>query len=594
MSPVLPSDFENLRVSPSDSLCTALIKTYIRLPILLYRLMKWLESDEFRNLLAAAYGHPIHASLVWPITTADVKGIIKRPDAEFSLCDRLLSAFGVGNLFYLLVLCWTDEAGGIGECLARNVCGLSGVGGLDAPKNVQATDGVFIDKVVVTWDGVAGAILYDVFRDPHGESQFAVLIGTVAVLTFEDSTAHPGVNYSYWVRARSNVDISALSTPDKGYSDVLITGDLATVLDLEATQGFSEADSSTNSGDSLPIRLMWTGVNHGLPVKWWIYRSTFDDFSTASVIPEFNGVRPQTFMENQFPAAGDLIDNAAAGSDGVFGNAKLLAIIPKIQVPFTGEETVTYFYWVVQKLPNQSITSTQSTGTCAGIMAGCPEFSGSGFTTPTVLESGDEYEIGVLVSQVHVAVFGSGASGAGGGTLISSTGLAGGGGGAAVAWGLIPSVTVGGKLKLVSSLGSVPAGGALENDGNDGALITLQYSADGLYDDTVDLVICGDGQLAGKGLWDATGGTAPSNGPGAGLTTSLTTPLYGNGGETGGAAQSASGKLVQHGGITAFQVRKAGNPGSVAAGMDGQAGAGGNPTKTGGNGSLGRCIIWTA
>lgn len=42
MVPVRPSDFEALIVQPSDSLATGIIKTFIRLPALFYRLVAYL------------------------------------------------------------------------------------------------------------------------------------------------------------------------------------------------------------------------------------------------------------------------------------------------------------------------------------------------------------------------------------------------------------------------------------------------------------------------------------------------------------------------------------------------------------------------
>lgn len=42
MVPVKPSDFKALIVKPEDSLAVAILKTYVKLPVLVYRLFKYM------------------------------------------------------------------------------------------------------------------------------------------------------------------------------------------------------------------------------------------------------------------------------------------------------------------------------------------------------------------------------------------------------------------------------------------------------------------------------------------------------------------------------------------------------------------------
>lgn len=55
MSPVLPSELEAVIVLPTDTMAVAIVKTYVRLPVLVYRFLSWAllsdgtPSGEFEN-----------------------------------------------------------------------------------------------------------------------------------------------------------------------------------------------------------------------------------------------------------------------------------------------------------------------------------------------------------------------------------------------------------------------------------------------------------------------------------------------------------------------------------------------------------------
>lgn len=75
-----------------------------------------------------------------------------------------------------------------------------GVRKLSPPATIDASKDTYEDKVMVSWSAAAGAPAgYQVWRNEQGG--IGAAIGTSAALTFEDTTAVPGVRYSYWVRA---------------------------------------------------------------------------------------------------------------------------------------------------------------------------------------------------------------------------------------------------------------------------------------------------------------------------------------------------------------------------------------------------------
>jgi fibronectin type 3 domain-containing protein len=87
----------------------------------------------------------------------------------------------------------------------------------DAPVNVSATDGTFTDKVQVTWNAVSGITYYEIYRNTSPDSGSATNISIPTTNSFDDTTAFPGTQYYYWVKACANILCSAYSSVDAGY-----------------------------------------------------------------------------------------------------------------------------------------------------------------------------------------------------------------------------------------------------------------------------------------------------------------------------------------------------------------------------------------
>lgn len=84
----------------------------------------------------------------------------------------------------------------------------------DAPTGVSAGDGAFADRVRVTWKAAYGATGYDIYRARSDAG--AVRIGSSTTLAYEDTTAVPGVTYTYSVRATNPAGPSGFSAADEG------------------------------------------------------------------------------------------------------------------------------------------------------------------------------------------------------------------------------------------------------------------------------------------------------------------------------------------------------------------------------------------
>jgi len=94
----------------------------------------------------------------------------------------------------------------------------AGYPGLDAPTNVQASDGAYTDKVRITWLGAFGSTSEVLWRSQSPVFATAQQIGTVTGgLEFDDTGAVPEILYYYWVEARSDAGASAVAGPDAGW-----------------------------------------------------------------------------------------------------------------------------------------------------------------------------------------------------------------------------------------------------------------------------------------------------------------------------------------------------------------------------------------
>ncbi len=87
--------------------------------------------------------------------------------------------------------------------------------GIGIPQNVSATDGTHTDRVTISWDAVAQAELYTIYR----EGAYLDEVPT-GVTTYDDSTAVGGTTYSYTVSAWAADGEGAQSAPDDGHVNI--------------------------------------------------------------------------------------------------------------------------------------------------------------------------------------------------------------------------------------------------------------------------------------------------------------------------------------------------------------------------------------
>jgi hypothetical protein len=89
------------------------------------------------------------------------------------------------------------------------------------PTGLTASDGVFTDRVLVSWNGVSNVDSYCVWRWHDGAPAWSLLGCPIDVTWFEDLTPVPGVMYDYFVQASNQWGYSDYSNIDSGFAALL-------------------------------------------------------------------------------------------------------------------------------------------------------------------------------------------------------------------------------------------------------------------------------------------------------------------------------------------------------------------------------------
>jgi fibronectin type 3 domain-containing protein len=205
---------------------------------------------------------------------------------------------------------------------AGNICGTSGnsasmvragsrLGTLPAPTGVNALDNtVCAASTKVTWNAVANAATYSIFRFRSGVGPMELLSSTHTSTTFFDSTAWSNTVYLYYVRANNACGASSdYSVADQGNRG----GMPAPVTNLAATDG-----TACNS-----VVISWT--DSAGATSYRVNRNSVNNFATSSI------------LATSPVATGTFVDSTAAPG-------------------------VTYFYWVVAQSTCGNITGNPVTG----------------------------------------------------------------------------------------------------------------------------------------------------------------------------------------------------------------------------------------
>ena len=87
-----------------------------------------------------------------------------------------------------------------------------------APTGVSASEGVYFNRVIVSWTASPGATGYDVYRSITNDPATSAEINSTSITTttYDDSALTAGTTYYYWVEATSPAGTSAMSGSASG------------------------------------------------------------------------------------------------------------------------------------------------------------------------------------------------------------------------------------------------------------------------------------------------------------------------------------------------------------------------------------------
>lgn len=106
-----------------------------------------------------------------------------------------------------------------------------------APSSITASQGSFIDKVLINWEVVPGAVGYEIHRKGPGDSNFGK-IGLSGTNSFNDDGVQPNLAYKYKILTLTDSSASDLSQGEViGFAKTEELKPPPKVLGVKATQG---------------------------------------------------------------------------------------------------------------------------------------------------------------------------------------------------------------------------------------------------------------------------------------------------------------------------------------------------------------------
>jgi hypothetical protein len=121
---------------------------------------------------------------------------------------------------------------------------------INPPTGVQASDGTYTDKVRITWNSVAGASYYHVYRATSSGGSKTPLGSWQSSTTYDDTSAIPGQTYYYFVKAAtssSGSNASDYSVYNEGHCSI------TRIIHLEGDLNFGSVQVGSTSQKALTI-----------------------------------------------------------------------------------------------------------------------------------------------------------------------------------------------------------------------------------------------------------------------------------------------------------------------------------------------------
>jgi PKD repeat protein len=146
-------------------------------------------------------------------TEGDRKAIVTAPQTDYFDDTAAWGGTEGVHSYYFVTARWD------GPDVEQSAFGapVQGWRGIGVPQNVAASDGTYPDQVAVSWDTVAQATSYKVYRDPTGAGFPATVNAPMTV--YYDTDITTGTEYTYTVIACVADGEGVQSAPDTGFAN---------------------------------------------------------------------------------------------------------------------------------------------------------------------------------------------------------------------------------------------------------------------------------------------------------------------------------------------------------------------------------------
>lgn len=143
------------------------------------------------------------------------------------------------------------------------------------PGNVRASNGTYVNYVLVQWDAAAGATFYQVWRNTINDTDGATCIKERDLdLSFTDNTAVPEQEYYYFVRAGNDDGYSDYSTGNSGWAAMAVP---------TAPTGVKASDGTHDDR----VEIQWNAV--GGATLYQIWRNNSNNVNGAHTVKSVGG-----------------------------------------------------------------------------------------------------------------------------------------------------------------------------------------------------------------------------------------------------------------------------------------------------------------
>ncbi len=200
-----------------------------------------------------------------------------------------------------------------------------------APTGLSASDGTSTSLVKLTWNSVAEASKYQIYRNINGTMPSSPLAETAAT-SYDDTSALPGVTYTYWVKAANSTSTSVASAPDTGTRGstavtcprMSLKPALTTITTGQTVVVLVEVDICSQLGDTVDIYLNY-------PTS--VFELVTTSGAPATSVEINTSLLPVVVVNSIDPAAGQVSVSASNMTTTFTGKQTVATLRFKAKVP---------------------------------------------------------------------------------------------------------------------------------------------------------------------------------------------------------------------------------------------------------------------